>query len=69
MGDSRTISKLGLTISNISIEPCQTDGSLIVVFPIWRRKSWFLSGDLDFTLLNQERNSIPNEFLKLEALP
>jgi hypothetical protein len=28
----------------------------------------FLSGDLDFTSLDQDRNGIPNEFVKLEIL-
>ena len=44
-------------------------GSLVFVFPGWRRRSPFLSGDLDFTSLNQDRNSIPDEFLKFGQTP
>ena len=37
-------------------------------FPLGGECRRFLSGDLDFTSLNQERNSIPNESIKLETL-
>ena len=72
MGDSGTTSKLRLTISDITIKPGQTGltGRLFVfVVPAWWRRSPFFSGNLDLTSLNQERNSIPNEFVKLETLP
>ena len=72
MSDSRTTSKPRPTISNIPIKAFQTGrtgGSLVFVFPAWRRTSPFLSGNLDFTSLNQERNSIPNESIQLETLP
>jgi hypothetical protein len=35
------------------------------VFSRLSGSSPFLSGDLDFTLLNQSRNSIPDELLEL----
>src|SRR5215470_14492259 len=38
-------------------------------FPLGGAGRRFLSGDLDFTSLDQERNSIPNELIKLETLP
>ena len=34
----------------------------------WHQGSIALSGDFHFTSLDQERNSIPNEFVKLEIL-
>ena len=59
-----------LAISNISIKAGQSGrigGSLFFVFPAWRRRPPFLFGDLDFTSPDQERNGIPNEFVKLEV--
>ena len=38
-------------------------------FPLGGAGRRFLSRDLDFTSLDQERNSIPNELIKLETLP
>ena len=60
----RLASKPRLTISNVPIKPCQRHLSLCFLADGEDRR--FLSGDLDFTPLDQKRNSIPNEFVKLE---
>jgi hypothetical protein len=68
MGDSRTPSKLRLTISNIPIKPCQNGRSggvtCLCVFPVGGEGRRFFLGILISPRFNQERNSIPDEFLK-----
>jgi hypothetical protein len=43
-------------------------GHLSLCFPLGGEGRRFLSGDPDFTSLDQERNTIPNESIKLEIL-